>query len=76
VLARDVCERANFSGTVEGRIIESLRGKEGFGYDPLFIPEGFEQTFAELGEEVKNTLSHRSRALSQVLAYLEQRTSI
>jgi XTP/dITP diphosphohydrolase len=71
VLARDGCERANFSGTVEGRIIDVLRGKEGFGYDPLFVPEGFEETFAELGEEVKNTLSHRSRALSQVLEYLK-----
>lgn len=75
VLARDGCERANFSGTVEGRIIETLRGKEGFGYDPLFIPEGFEETFAELGEEVKNTLSHRSRALSKVLGFLEQNPS-
>lgn len=67
VLARGGRELAHFSGTVEGRIIGEARGEMGFGYDPLFIPDGYESTFAELGEEVKNTLSHRSRALAQVL---------
>lgn len=71
VLARDGCEQANFSGTVEGWIIEAPRGQQGFGYDPLFIPEGHQKTFAELGEDVKNTLSHRSRALAKVIAYLD-----
>ena len=75
VLARDGREEAHFSGTVEGRIIDSLRGKEGFGYDPLFVPDGFKQTFAELGAEVKNTLSHRFRALAQVVNYLENWSS-
>jgi XTP/dITP diphosphohydrolase len=56
---------------VDGRIIEAPRGQLGFGYDPLFIPDGYEKTFAELGEVVKNTLSHRSRALTQVITYLE-----
>ncbi len=70
VLARGGRELAHFSGTVEGRIIEEARGAKGFGYDPLFIPDGHENTFAELGEEVKNTLSHRSRALVQVLEHL------
>ena len=70
VLARGGTEQANFSGHVEGRLVESLHGTGGFGYDPLFIPEGFEQTFAELGEAIKNRLSHRSRALDQVVAYL------
>ncbi len=70
VLARGGRELAHFSGTVEGRIIEESRGSQGFGYDPLFIPNGHESTFAELGEEVKNILSHRSRALAQVLDYL------
>lgn len=71
VLAREGREQVHFSGTVEGRIIDSPRGAQGFGYDPLFIPDGYEETFAELGEEVKNTLSHRSRALAQVVEYLE-----
>ena len=72
VLAANGSEIAHFSGTVEGKIINEARGAQGFGYDPLFIPEGHEATFAELGEDVKNTLSHRSRALMQVMAYLEQ----
>jgi len=70
VLARNGREEANFSGTVEGRIIDTPRGQQGFGYDPLFVPDGFKQTFAELGEEVKNTLSHRSRALAKVVNHL------
>ena len=71
VLARHGHEEAHFTGTVEGRIIETARGGHGFGYDPLFIPEGYEQTFAELGEEVKNTLSHRARALAKALDFLD-----
>ncbi len=70
VLARNGRKKAHFSGTVEGRIIDSPRGAAGFGYDPLFIPDGHPQTFAELGEAVKNTLSHRARALAQVVTYL------
>lgn len=70
VLARNGEEVANFSGVVEGRIIESPQGSRGFGYDPLFIPEGYSETFAELGEEVKNSLSHRARALAQVVDFL------
>jgi XTP/dITP diphosphohydrolase len=46
----------------------------GFGYDPLFVPDGHDQTFAELGEEVKNTLSHRARALVQVVDWLRAGT--
>ncbi len=70
VLARDGAEVANFSGTVEGRILEQAHGAGGFGYDPLFVPEGHEQTFAELGEAVKNSLSHRARALAEVKRFL------
>jgi len=76
VLARDGHEQAHFSGTVEGRIGEAPRGDHGFGYDPLFIPDGYAQTFAELGDEVKNTLSHRFRALSQVIDFLNQHSEI
>ena len=53
-----------FDGSCEGRIGLAPRGQGGFGYDPLFIPEGHEATFAELGEEVKNQMSHRGRALA------------
>lgn len=66
---------AHVEGVVEGRIIQEMQGTGGFGYDPLFIPEGFEKTFAELGNEVKNTMSHRGRALTKVLAFLEEKES-
>ena len=55
-----------FDGVCEGRIISAPRGQNGFGYDPLFVPVGFEQTFAELGDQVKNQLSHRSKALQKL----------
>jgi len=57
-----------FEGTCEGRIGFEARGNGGFGYDPLFTPEGCTQTFAELGEEMKNSLSHRGQALAQLKA--------
>ena len=59
-----------FDGVCEGRMIFEPRGQNGFGYDPLFVPTGFEQTFAELGDEVKNRLSHRAQALQKLLEYL------
>lgn len=52
------------SGSCPGRIIENLRGAKGFGYDPLFVPDGYETTFAEMGSEQKNKLSHRGRAMT------------
>lgn len=55
-------------GEVRGRIIETERGQGGFGYDPLFIPDGYDQTFAELPGEVKHALSHRGNALRLALA--------
>lgn len=73
VLAKDGVAHAHFCGTVEGRILEEARGSQGFGYDPLFAPEGGSQSFAELGDAVKHSLSHRSRALAQVVAWLEAR---
>jgi len=62
----DEFEPQTFDGVCEGRIIFEPRGKNGFGYDPLFVPVGFEQTFAELGEDVKNKLSHRAKALAKL----------
>jgi len=55
-----------FSGVCEGKIIFQPQGQNGFGYDPLFVPFGYRETFAELGEEVKNSLSHRARALAEL----------
>ena len=60
-----------FDGTCEGRIGSGPRGQGGFGYDPLFMPEGHEATFAELGEEVKNRMSHRAQALVKLKKRLQ-----
>jgi XTP/dITP diphosphohydrolase len=62
-LARNRNLLGTFEGTVEGRITDKARGDSGFGYDPIFIPEGFKQTFGELATEVKNTMSHRAKAI-------------
>lgn len=53
-------------GEVEGHLITEKRGHEGFGYDPLFVPDGYEQTFGELAPEVKNAISHRANALKNL----------
>ena len=61
-----------FAGTCEGRIQFTPAGGGGFGYDPLFVPDGHTQSFAELGETVKNRLSHRSQALEKLKAYFSK----
>ena len=75
---KDVCpcgctsikEIHKFEGIVEGEIIRERRGGEGFGYDPIFQPDGYDQTFAELGMEIKNHISHRARATQKLADYL------
>lgn len=71
VLARDGQTLGVFNGAVEGRIITSEQGGGGFGYDPLFVPDGYSDTFGVLPGEVKNQLSHRARALAQVVEWLK-----
>ena len=59
-----------FEGIVNGQIIRERRGGEGFGYDPIFQPDGYDQTFAELGLDIKNQISHRARATRKFAEYL------
>ena len=61
-----------FEGIVNGIITTTKRGENGFGYDPIFIPEGYEQTFAELGNDIKNQISHRAKAVEKLDEFLTQ----
>ena len=70
-LIRMTSERLAVSGVVRGRIAEEEYGQGGFGYDPVFIPEGYDKTFGELPAEVKNSISHRSRALQALVKALK-----
>ena len=63
-------ELHTFEGVAEGRIANSRSGEDGFGYDPIFIPNGHEQTFAELSSEIKNAISHRGRAMEKLKDFL------
>lgn len=71
VLALDGEVKGVFNGAVEGQLLLKEEGAGGFGYDALFVPEGYEHSFGVLPPEVKNQLSHRSRALSQVITWLD-----
>ena len=64
-------EAYSFEGRVDGQIAVEMRGEGGFGYDPVFIPEGYRQTFAELGQEIKNHFSHRAEACRKLAAFLQ-----
>lgn len=61
-----------FEGIVKGNIIEEKRGDSGFGYDPIFVPEGYDLTFAELGNDIKNKISHRAEAVKKLSAFLKK----
>lgn len=61
-----------FEGIVRGTIIEERRGEGGFGYDPIFVPNGYDKTFAELGSEVKNRISHRAQAVEKLAEFLNE----
>lgn len=60
-----------FEGIITGKIIESKRGNSGFGYDPIFVPEGYNKTFAELGNNIKNKISHRAIAINKLCNFLQ-----
>lgn len=62
-----------FEGIIKGKIITETRGEGGFGYDPVFVPDGYEQTFAEMPAELKNQISHRAIAFQKLISFLQQR---
>jgi XTP/dITP diphosphohydrolase len=64
-----------FDGACEGQIVPEAKGGHGFGYDPLFVPNGFDKTFAELGEDVKNRISHRAQAMQKLRAAILDKVS-
>lgn len=72
LLQKQQLVKKEFEGIVNGEIIRERRGGEGFGYDPIFEPEGYDKTFAELGMDIKNKISHRSRAVAQLADFLRQ----
>lgn len=62
-----------FEGEIRGKIIENMAGENGFGYDPIFVPEGYDKTFAQLSSETKNKISHRARAMEKFLSYINSK---
>ncbi|EHL84421.1 non-canonical purine NTP diphosphatase [Coprobacter fastidiosus] len=60
-----------FEGKIEGEIITEKKGESGFGYDPIFVPDGYTQTFAELGNDIKNKISHRALAVKKLINFLQ-----
>ena len=67
--------KEQFEGIVEGEISEAIVGEGGFGYDPIFRPEGLPQTFAELSREAKNKISHRGRAIEKLVKFLQHKAN-
>jgi XTP/dITP diphosphohydrolase len=62
-----------FEGVVQGHLIEQPTGNEGFGYDPVFIPDGYDQTFAQMPLQLKNTISHRAKVIQSLIVFLKNR---
>ena len=69
-------EFMQFEGVVKGQIIAERSGEKGFGYDPVFLPEGHSRTFAEMAMDEKNQISHRARAVNQLVSYLKSKYSL
>ena len=65
-----------FEGEVKGTILTDERGEGGFGYDPLFVPDGYDQTFAEMPRELKNKISHRAEAFRKAMEFIEEQMSV
>ena len=70
VRSEEPCEVLFFEGIVNGNIAREKHGTEGFGYDPIFVPDGYDKSFAELGMDIKNNISHRARAVKKLAEYL------
>ncbi|MFA6149846.1 MAG: RdgB/HAM1 family non-canonical purine NTP pyrophosphatase [Chitinophagaceae bacterium] len=64
-----------FEGTCHGTLIDESRGSNGFGYDPIFIPNGYSETFGELSSEIKRSISHRAQAMKKLSAFIRERTN-
>ena len=71
-IAKDGKLLSTFRGEVEGEIIKNSKGAAGFGYDPIFQPNGYSKTFSELGSDIKSTISHRAKAMQQFKEYLKK----
>ena len=65
-----------FEGEVKGSIVDAPRGADGFGYDPIFLPDGYAQTFGEMPQELKNRISHRAAAFKMALNFVEDEMSV
>ena len=65
-------EKIEVQGICNGQITKEIRGDRGFGFDPIFIPNGYDKTFSEIGQEEKNKISHRSRAIKELIKRLEK----
>ena len=72
VMSEEPCEVLFFEGIVNGNIAREKHGTEGFGYDPIFVPDGYDKSFAELGMDIKNNISHRARAVKKLAEYLRE----